>query len=458
MDQEEYTQNDYRRLGERIRAKSENISSEDLTMLQHFRTTYREPLSIVFNELEQMAHRVDPNCVCAYRVKRIESIVSKLKRLPDMKLDRVGDIAGCRCIMRDINCVYALCDKLRESSKFEIKGKIRDYNKEPNPKDPGYKSIHLYACVGKRSVEIQIRTLQQHAWATLVEISDLIYHLRIKEDGCTEENKDLFDFHVLLSHPQLNTYQKQQMADVLMKYNYLERIGNIFGKNCLMVRQEWNKKNVGNKQFVLIATDKEGVPDFSLYETYNEAEKAYFELYTNNREGKNIVLSHIADRRFDKVSIAYSNYFMTYNSILFHTHHLMANLVFEFYQKNDIKKFKKYYEEYLRTIIVWYKVWKTDLLAFNQENNKTGRKRTQAKDEWYYSIKLVFNNTISLLDELNERLKPSWSRWHIYHNKKNMYTKFVKEIQLEGIDINYVIKQARLIYPSLNKQKNNSRF
>lgn len=442
MDQtKEYTQNDYRRLGERIRANSENISADDLTMLQHFRTTYRQPLSVVFNELEQLAQKVDSNCVCAYRIKRIESIVSKLKRQPDMNLQRVGDIAGCRCIMKDINAVYALCDMLQKSNKFEIKGKIRDYNKEPSSNDPGYKSIHLYACVGKRYVEIQIRTLQQHAWATLVEISDLIYHLRIKEDGRTEENKDLFDFHLLLSRPKLNTYEKEQMADVLIKYNYLERIGNIFGKNCLMVRQEWNKKNVGDKHFVLIATDREGVPDFSLYTTFNEAEEAYFELYTNNKDGKNIVLSHIADRRFDKVSIAYSNYFMTYNSILFHTHSLMSNLVFEFYQKNNIRKFKKYFEEYLRTIIVWYRVWKTDMIAFNQENYKTGRKRTQAKDEWYYSLKVVFNETIRILDELNKSLKSSWTHWLIHCNKKSMYAKFVKDIQSEGFDISKVIKE-----------------
>ena len=70
------------------------------------------------------------------------------------------------------------------------------------------------------------------------------------------------------------------MADVLIKYNYLERIGNIFGKNCLMVRKEWYKKIDGDKHFVLIATDREGVPDFSLYTTFNEAEEAYFEHYT----------------------------------------------------------------------------------------------------------------------------------------------------------------------------------
>lgn len=28
--------------------------------------------------MQKAAHKVDPNCICTYRVKRIESIVSKL--------------------------------------------------------------------------------------------------------------------------------------------------------------------------------------------------------------------------------------------------------------------------------------------------------------------------------------------------------------------------------------------
>ncbi|MCQ2234213.1 MAG: hypothetical protein MJZ24_05675 [Paludibacteraceae bacterium] len=441
----EPSQNEYRRLGERIKKNAENISNEDLKLLQNYRITYRQPLATVFSELEQLAQRVDPNCVCAYRVKRIESIVSKLKRQPKMMLDRVGDIAGCRCIMSNIDAVYRLYNILIQKSdekklSFEIKGKTRDYNKEPSSNDPGYKSIHLYAHVGNRSIEIQLRDMSQHNWATLVEISDLIYKLHIKENGQTEENKDLFDFHFLLSKEKLNTDEMQRMADTTIKYNYLEKIGSIFGQNYLRVRQEWNKQNVGNKQFVLIATDSEGIPDFNLYSTFGEAEKAYFELYNNNIEGKNIVLTHIADRSFYKVSIAYSNYFMTYNNILFHVHRLLANLAVRFYNIHNIAKFKKYYSEYLRMIIVWFRVWKLDLSAFDFENKNTGHRRTVSKEEWYYSLMSAFRNNLRLLKEANDKFVFSMMHFLIYMHMKILNLKFVDEMKNEGLQIDKMIK------------------
>lgn len=440
----EPTQNDYRRLGERIKLNPDNISVEDLELLQKYRTTYRQPLASVFSELEQLAQWVDPNCVCAYRVKRIESIISKLKRQPKMMLDRVGDIAGCRCIMSKLDYVYRLYDIIQQKSdekklSFEIKGKTRDYNKEPNPDDPGYKSIHLYVRIGNRSIEIQIRSLAQHNWATLVEISDLIYKLHIKDNGQTKENKELFDFHLLLSKETLNTDEMQHMADITIKYNYLEKIGSIFVQNCIRVRQEWNKQNVGNKQFVLIATDSNGIPNFNLYSTFDEAEKAYFELYTNNKEDKNIVLTHIADSSFNKVSIAYSNYFLTYNSVLYQVHLLFANLVYRCYYRHRILRFTKYYTEYLRTLKDWFVIWKQDTGAYYYGNLQFESQKTGNEDEWHYSLRSVLFERLKLLVELNNKMEPSIFHIITQFYRKRINKNFVEDLKRDGFLIDKLI-------------------
>ena len=44
-------------------------------------------------------------------------------------------------------------------------------------KDSGYRSIHIYVKdhQTQKPIEIQIRNKEQHNWATLVEIVDLLY-------------------------------------------------------------------------------------------------------------------------------------------------------------------------------------------------------------------------------------------------------------------------------------------
>ncbi len=66
-----------------------------------------------------------------------------------------------------------------------------------NPKEDGYKSIHL---IGKfknsegelRSIELQIRTKVQHSWATAVEIVDLFTNQSLKSNSGKTIWKDFF--------------------------------------------------------------------------------------------------------------------------------------------------------------------------------------------------------------------------------------------------------------------------
>lgn len=89
-----YSKGDYKRLSDRIRKNPNNIESSDYEMLQALRLTYKDSLATVFNTLDRLAHGIDKDCVCTYRIKRIESIISKLLRFPDMEVQRVADIAG----------------------------------------------------------------------------------------------------------------------------------------------------------------------------------------------------------------------------------------------------------------------------------------------------------------------------------------------------------------------------
>ena len=92
---------------------------------------------------------------------------------------RTGDIAGCRCIVDSLQDIYTIKEALEK--RFQ-KVKFEDYIENVPENDDGYRALHLYVKDEKneKSVEIQIRTKNQHNWATFVEIIDVIQRSRDK--------------------------------------------------------------------------------------------------------------------------------------------------------------------------------------------------------------------------------------------------------------------------------------
>jgi ppGpp synthetase/RelA/SpoT-type nucleotidyltranferase len=135
-----YTNGDIKRLGETIVKNNGIINDDELELLQNYRKSFTEPLSLTFNKLVAIKNNVGRDGIIAFRLKRIRTIVNKVLRNPSMQLNRMGDIAGIRIILENQNQVYKAL-KLIEA-EFEISGKIRDYI--ANPKRIGYKGVHVY--------------------------------------------------------------------------------------------------------------------------------------------------------------------------------------------------------------------------------------------------------------------------------------------------------------------------
>ena len=109
------------------------------------------------------------------------------------------DFAGCRMIFTDIQQLDAFRSYIHSSQTMRnVEHKLRHdpdkYNYIENPKSTGYRGIHdVYKHFPRGSVrsqekkpwdgllvELQYRTRAQHAWATAVEISDLLDGERTK--------------------------------------------------------------------------------------------------------------------------------------------------------------------------------------------------------------------------------------------------------------------------------------
>lgn len=147
-----------------------------LAVVNNWRASHSYCVNTFQATLRLRAKKISPGMVFAQRVKRLESIESKLRRQPKMKLTQMQDIGGCRAIMPECSMARELAQFYHEHALAHELASSKDYIEEP--KAEGYRGIHLIYRYrgGSRitayedlKVEIQIRSALQHAWATAVE-------------------------------------------------------------------------------------------------------------------------------------------------------------------------------------------------------------------------------------------------------------------------------------------------
>ncbi len=154
----------------------------------------------------------------AQRLKRRNTVIDKLKRKkPDgtpliRDVTSMQDFAGCRLIFKSIDDLvkfrtFVLSPKVMENVNHKLKHDDLDkYNYIERPKITGYRGIHDVFLHNPRPhrfgnaksdpwqglmVEVQYRSRPQHAWATALEISDILDRQRTKF-GYAEDERGRF--------------------------------------------------------------------------------------------------------------------------------------------------------------------------------------------------------------------------------------------------------------------------
>jgi putative GTP pyrophosphokinase len=151
---------------------------------------WRNVHSVILNQFQDsLQEYVLPNSPLTnivHRPKRIEAVIKKLRRDSNAQLSTMQDIAGCRAIVPSIDYLDPLVEACKQMWSEHTLRPPYDYLEKPNPKT-GYRGIHLvykYQSDNKsfdgRLIEIQIRTRDQHAWATAVETVDIIQGQSLK--------------------------------------------------------------------------------------------------------------------------------------------------------------------------------------------------------------------------------------------------------------------------------------
>lgn len=144
-------------------------------VLANFRACHSYPINTFNVTLRDKLRSIDKEAIVAQRLKRTPSIILKLRRFDGMQLARMQDIGGLRAVCGTVRNVQRLAEAYQKASfKHELVS-LKNYIEEP--KADGYRSLHLiYRYHNKAvpvynglSLELQVRTKLQHAWATSVE-------------------------------------------------------------------------------------------------------------------------------------------------------------------------------------------------------------------------------------------------------------------------------------------------
>ncbi|MQY61819.1 (p)ppGpp synthetase [archaeon] len=181
----------------------DNPTTEELIwargLADRWRACHAYPIN-TFNSTLRDKLRDDSDTIVAQRLKRMPTIIDKLKRYPAMQLTTMQDIGGLRAVLGSVVDVYKLADEYRDNTRFKHElVDEKDYIHKPRSED-GYRSLHLiYKYKNKRNpaydglrLELQIRTKLQHTWATAVETMGTFLGQALKSRQGDQEWLDFF--------------------------------------------------------------------------------------------------------------------------------------------------------------------------------------------------------------------------------------------------------------------------
>lgn len=201
----EFSRKQVQRAGKTLVAFEEAPSDTDVDawfhaflVLTNWRACHGYPINTFQATLRNKLIGIDPDAIVAQRLKRTPSIIKKLQRIQGMNLARMQDIGGLRAVVStlpqllDLHLAY-------KNTVFSHK-LISEYDYVKNPKESGYRSVHLIYKYKLRTaspydglqLELQLRTKLQHAWATAVETMGTFLQHSLKSSEGPEEWLDFF--------------------------------------------------------------------------------------------------------------------------------------------------------------------------------------------------------------------------------------------------------------------------
>lgn len=307
--------------------------SADYEVISNWRSAHSVPMKAIHKGLENLVERHYPGSIVARRMKRIPAMLKKLRRLPSMKLSTMQDVVGCRVVLGSVAEVRAFAERFKSKRRAHTLAKEDDYI--GRPKASGYRGIHqVYRYVNATgwrapfsgySVEVQIRTRLQHAWATAVETVGTFLENSLKSSEGPEEWLRFFGllgsgFAIQEGTPTVPGTPADR-ADLLDEIRRLDAGLNIRPRLRAYEKTIHIQESIlgSEKEYFLLSLDAKG--DFlniSAYkkDEYKEAIECYRIIEEKNahRVGTEAVLCSV--QSINQLRAAYPNYFLDTRAFL----------------------------------------------------------------------------------------------------------------------------------------------
>lgn len=316
-----FTTSKVRAAGKRIVKGRE--SREDNIVLENFRGAHAYVLNTFQANIRN--HSRGKSTSIGQRLKRRNTILDKLVREPNMPLSAMHDIAGCRMIFDNNEALHDVRASMHGARwRHKLTHNMNKYDYIKNPKMTGYRGIHdvyeyaVNSIGGKPwnglKVEIQYRTLPQHAWATAVEVADLITSNRIK---FADARQHYLRYFQLASEIIARTAESQNSCCIELSDRRLKSEFEAADRRLGLMQTFDNLRGTSNRGlkfrrntlliFRFDVSDEDDALDVKTFENVNRAIEAYDELEKEFGESADIVL--VRGESEENIRDAFRNYF-----------------------------------------------------------------------------------------------------------------------------------------------------
>lgn len=156
-----------------------DVAIDAVAVVEDWRRAHYIPLVSANNGLRSRARTAGVEAEVTQRLKRRQTIMDKVQREPTLDLSRMQDIGGCRAVVESIDDLRRLEERVKNGRVPVVGG--ADYIAEP--RQSGYRGVHVIVEYQGRQIEIQLRTTTMHSWALAAEDFSQMLGLNLKQDG-----------------------------------------------------------------------------------------------------------------------------------------------------------------------------------------------------------------------------------------------------------------------------------
>ena len=322
-----YSKNQINKAGETVVKNNPNLNDllSAYEIIDNWRVCHSYPINTFQSTLRSKLKKIDSTALVAQRIKRMPSIISKLKRFPTMQMARMQDLGGLRAVVSNLGQVNSLYKNYKDSNFAHELISTKDYIAEP--KESGYRSIHLVYKYSNDKigdynglyVELQLRTKLQHAWATAVETMGTFLDYALKSSEGPDEWLTFFALassafsYIENTHPvkQFSHLDKSETYSKTIDYMKNLSISDKLQGFSVAAKKIHMDGKRGNYHLISLDIDKKVVnvrtfPQSSL----NEASNEYTKLEKRISLGENIQAVLVSTDSVKNLQRAYPSFFL----------------------------------------------------------------------------------------------------------------------------------------------------